>query len=402
MGDREAARSPCDRAGHPGRVRARSMPAAAPRRSFTGLRVGVAAHLVRLGLGQRGFRDQRIATGVLGLAHQDRALLVGDGQLGAQALESVAHVDEPAFQQGLGHGNHQSTARPGVAALTAMMRHPIFTAEHEELRGTVRRFVDAEVRPHVVEWEDAGHFPDDLFRRCGELGFPRPPPEHGGAAAAGDLATGLVFVGGARPVRRGRDPDGHLGADPHGHARARRVRHRRPARALAAPGDRGHEDRRDRDHRARRRLRRRRDPHPRGARRRRLARQRAQDVHHQRHARALPHARRQDRSRRRATTACRSSSSTRRCRACPCRRLEKLGMHSSDTAEIALDDVAVPAHGLVGLEPGRGFAQLMWQLQYERLAGAAASVGHADRKLDDTIACARAPDASANRSHNTR
>src|SRR5262249_16103150 len=37
------------------------------------------------------------------------------------------------------------------------------------------------------------------------------------------------------------------------------------------------------------------------------------------------------------------------------RRLEKLGMHASDTAEIALDDVAVPADELIGLEPGRGF-----------------------------------------------
>jgi citronellyl-CoA dehydrogenase len=71
------------------------------------------------------------------------------------------------------------------------------------------------------------------------------------------------------------------------------------------------------------------------------------------------------------------------------RRLEKLGMHSSDTAEIALDDVAVPAADLIGLEPGLGFQQLMWQLQYERLAGAAASVGHAAQILADTIAYAR-------------
>jgi alkylation response protein AidB-like acyl-CoA dehydrogenase len=71
------------------------------------------------------------------------------------------------------------------------------------------------------------------------------------------------------------------------------------------------------------------------------------------------------------------------------RRLEKLGMHSSDTAEIALDDVVVPAADLVGLEPGRGFQQLMWQLQYERLAGAGASIGHAAQALDDTLEYAR-------------
>ncbi|MDQ1381540.1 MAG: hypothetical protein QOJ71_2259, partial [Actinomycetota bacterium] len=74
------------------------------------------------------------------------------------------------------------------------MRHSIFTAEHEELREAVRRFVATEVRPHVVEWEDAGHFPDDLFRRCGELGFLglHFPTEWGGGG--GDLATGLLFV----------------------------------------------------------------------------------------------------------------------------------------------------------------------------------------------------------------
>ena len=71
------------------------------------------------------------------------------------------------------------------------------------------------------------------------------------------------------------------------------------------------------------------------------------------------------------------------------RKLEKLGMWSSDTAEIALDDVAVPHVELIGGEPGLGFAQLMWQLQYERLAGAAACVGHGAQVLDETIAYAR-------------
>ena len=86
----------------------------------------------------------------------------------------------------------------------------------------------------------------------------------------------------------------------HGHAGARPLRHRRPTRSLARAGDHRREDRGHRDHRARRRLRRRRDPDPRRPRRRRLAHQRPQDVHHQRGARALPHARREDRSRRRA------------------------------------------------------------------------------------------------------
>jgi alkylation response protein AidB-like acyl-CoA dehydrogenase len=71
------------------------------------------------------------------------------------------------------------------------------------------------------------------------------------------------------------------------------------------------------------------------------------------------------------------------------RKLQKLGMLSSDTAEIALDDVVVPDACLIGGEPGQGFAQLMWQLQYERLSGAAGSLGAAQEILDQTIAYAR-------------
>ncbi|HVP01922.1 MAG TPA: acyl-CoA dehydrogenase family protein [Solirubrobacteraceae bacterium] len=48
---------------------------------------------------------------------------------------------------------------------------PPFTAEHEELRASLRRFVEAELLPHAVEWEDARWFPSELFPRMGELGF---------------------------------------------------------------------------------------------------------------------------------------------------------------------------------------------------------------------------------------
>ena len=71
------------------------------------------------------------------------------------------------------------------------------------------------------------------------------------------------------------------------------------------------------------------------------------------------------------------------------RKLDKLGMLSSDTAEISLEDVVVPNANLIGDEPGQGFAQLMWQLQYERLSGAAGSIGAAQEILDQTITYAR-------------
>lgn len=48
----------------------------------------------------------------------------------------------------------------------------IFTQEHEELRRTVRNFVDKEVNPYVDEWEKEGRFPiHEVFRKAGALGL---------------------------------------------------------------------------------------------------------------------------------------------------------------------------------------------------------------------------------------
>src|ERR671927_595104 len=51
-------------------------------------------------------------------------------------------------------------------------------------------------------------------------------------------------------------------------------------------------------------------------------------------------------------------------------RLEKLGMHASDTALLAFQDVRVPDSARLGAE-GKGFFNIMWELQGERLIGAA-------------------------------
>lgn len=70
------------------------------------------------------------------------------------------------------------------------------------------------------------------------------------------------------------------------------------------------------------------------------------------------------------------------------RKLDKVGMRSSDTAEIIFENVRVPKENLLG-EEGTGFAQIMWELQGERLIGAALGIGVAEycyRKVADFLA----------------
>jgi acyl-CoA dehydrogenase/citronellyl-CoA dehydrogenase len=66
------------------------------------------------------------------------------------------------------------------------------------------------------------------------------------------------------------------------------------------------------------------------------------------------------------------------------RRLEKMGMHASDTALIALQDVRVPSTAVLG-EPGRGFQQIMWELQGERAIAAAGCLAYAQFAFDLTL-----------------
>ena len=60
-----------------------------------------------------------------------------------------------------------------------------FRDEHELFRSAVRRFVEEEIVPNVDEWEERGEIPRSLFRQLGELGFlgVEYPPEYGGGGA---------------------------------------------------------------------------------------------------------------------------------------------------------------------------------------------------------------------------
>src|SRR5215216_4632788 len=66
------------------------------------------------------------------------------------------------------------------------------------------------------------------------------------------------------------------------------------------------------------------------------------------------------------------------------KKLRKLGMHASDTALLAFGDVRVPADAVLG-QVGKGFYHIMWELQGERLIGAAGCVAGAQRVFDQTL-----------------
>jgi alkylation response protein AidB-like acyl-CoA dehydrogenase len=74
------------------------------------------------------------------------------------------------------------------------------------------------------------------------------------------------------------------------------------------------------------------------------------------------------------------------------KKLKKLGMHASDTALLAFQDVRVPASAVLG-QIGKGFYHIMWELQGERMIGAAGSLAGAQRCFDKTLAYAKEREA---------
>jgi acyl-CoA dehydrogenase len=60
---------------------------------------------------------------------------------------------------------------------------PPFGPEHQELRAEVREFVQDELRPHARQWEEARWFPDDVFGKLAERGYLglKYPAQYGGS-----------------------------------------------------------------------------------------------------------------------------------------------------------------------------------------------------------------------------
>src|SRR5438552_18878397 len=55
--------------------------------------------------------------------------------------------------------------------------------DQQQIKRTIREFAEAELKPHVLEWDEAGHFPVELRPKFAELGILGVlfPEEYGGA-----------------------------------------------------------------------------------------------------------------------------------------------------------------------------------------------------------------------------
>jgi len=268
-----------------------------------------------------------------------------------------------------------------------------FTAEHDALREVIRDFVARELRPHADEWEAAEFFPDSVFRRMGELGLLglRYPEKYGGQG--GDYFSALVLaeemarcgsggVGMAISVQTemATPPIFKFGTE------EQRQRYLVPAIAgtkIAALGitepDAG------------------------------------SDVANVRtRAERVDGGWRINGAKTYITNGVRCDYIVLVCRTGPqeegsgaitlflvdkdlpgvevTRKLKKLGMHSSDTAELAFTNVMVPDDAVLG-EVNKGFYHLMWELQGERLIGAAGSIAGAEVAFEETLQWCREREA---------
>jgi alkylation response protein AidB-like acyl-CoA dehydrogenase len=293
-----------------------------------------------------------------------------------------------ATAEGTIPGSADSVLKPDFKA---PRKHLIFTDEHEQLRESITNFATKELAPHAEEWEETT-FPDWVFTRMGELGFLGldKPEEYGGqggdyysalvlgeaigAANCGGLAMGVavqtdmamppILAFGteeqkqewAVPAIKGEkilclgitEPD--AGSDVKG-IKTRAVR----------DGDEfvinGSKTYITNGHRA--------------------------------HAIVLVTKTDPDAGYDGFTLFLVPMDAPGVIRE---KKLQKLGMHASDTALLAFQDVRVPASAMLGQE-GKGFYHIMWELQGERMIGAAGSLAGAQRCFDRTLAYAKEREA---------
>lgn len=267
------------------------------------------------------------------------------------------------------------------------------TAEHDALRETVRDFVTKELLPHADEWEAAGMFPDSVFTRMGELGLLglRYPEKYGGQGgdylSAVVLAEELARCGGgsvgmavAVHSEMATPPILKFGTE----SQCRRylepaIRGESIAAIAITEPDTGSDVAAVQTRAVRE------------AGGWRLNGTKLYITNGVRCGFVLVVAR---------TGAADSGShgitlflvDNKTPGLEVSRTLKKLGMRASDTAELRFNDVVVPDDAVLG-EVGQGFYHLMWELQGERLIGAAGAIAGAQVAFEQTVEWCRQREA---------
>ena len=263
----------------------------------------------------------------------------------------------------------------------------IFTDEHEQLRDSIRRFVIKELQPHAEEWEETT-FPDWVFERMGELGFLGldKPERYGGQG--GDYYTSLVLaeelvhahsgglaMGVAVQTDMAMPPILAFGTEEQKHEwAAPAIKGTKILSIGITEPDAGSDVA--------------------GIKTRAVKDGDEYVINgsktyitngHRSHAIVLVTKTDPDAGHDGFTLFIVPMDAPGVIRE---KRLEKLGMHSSDTALLAFQDVRVPETAVLG-EVGKGFFHIMWELQGERLIGAAGSVAGAQHVFDRTLEYAK-------------
>jgi len=268
------------------------------------------------------------------------------------------------------------------------MHSVYFTPDHDTFRASVRRFLEREVAPHAERWESERRIPREIFRRMGELGFLGIlfPPEVGGAG--GDLFHAVALLEELPRSRMGGFcaavavqqfmADRHIWVHGSEEQKRRWVVPSIEGRAVGALAvtepDTGSD----------------------------VAALRTR-------AERLDDGWRLDGAKTFITNGADGDFYTVAAKTDPtagargiglfvvaartpgvrvARRLEKLGWHAGDTAELSFEDVRLPADALIG-EERAGFRYLMEGFQLERLCSAAIGVGSALLCLEETVAYMR-------------
>jgi alkylation response protein AidB-like acyl-CoA dehydrogenase len=270
-------------------------------------------------------------------------------------------------------------------------KHFIFTDEHEQLRESIRRFVIKELQPHAEEWEETT-FPDWVFERMGELGFLGldKPEAYGGQG--GDYYTSLVLaeemahahcgglaMGIAVQTDMAMPPILAFGTE---EQKQTWVTPAIQGKAILAIGitepDAGSDVA--------------------GIKTRAVKDGDEYVINgsktfitngHRAHAIVLVTKTDPDAGYDGFTLFLVPMDAPGVIRE---KKLQKLGMHASDTALLAFQDVRVPASAVLG-QVGKGFYHIMWELQGERMIGAAGSLAGAQRCFDRTLEYAKQREA---------